>query len=149
MPLKKPAFSEQEFAAQPTATALAMQEAERRGRRVPGQPQLEDPSYTPADRTIQELRNLEQRISTEGQAVRSPTEGQITEQGDLIGPKGGPRTRMPAAKTQADTCTSPSSNYCTCTSPQHRLNLQHQTEPASVRDLKPKSQNPIYRRWLL
>ena len=98
------ARSEQEFASQPTATALAMQEAERRqqradevGRTAPGQQQMEFQAVPPADATIQELQNVEQRISR-GQVQEPSTEGQITEQGEMIGPQGGTRTRLPKQK---------------------------------------------------
>jgi len=106
------ARSEQELAAQPTATALAMQQAQQvqqrtdeRGRVIPGEQQLGISAIPTADPTIQELRGVEERIAATEQAQQQPTPDQqeaeelLTEQGELIGPKGGPRTRIPPRPT--------------------------------------------------
>jgi hypothetical protein len=87
----------------PTAVGAAMQQAEARGRRVPGQPQLEIPTIPAADPTVQAIAAEERAIEAEAPAGTAEA-GPAPVQGELIGPRGGPRTRMrpePQAETEA------------------------------------------------
>ena len=86
----------------PTAVGAAMQQAEARGRRVPGQAQTEIPTIPPADPTIQGIAAEERAIEGEQAAASAGEAGPAPVQGELIGPRGGPRTRMaPEPTTQA------------------------------------------------
>ena len=78
----------------PTAVGAAMQQAEARGRRVPGQAQLEIPAIPPADPTIQGIAAEERAIEAEQAEAPVGEAGPAPVQGELIGPRGGPRTRM-------------------------------------------------------
>lgn len=85
----------------PTAVGAAMQQAEARGRRVPGQAQTEIPIVPPADPTIQGIAAEERAIEAEQAAAPAGEAGPAPVQGELIGPRGGPRTRMrPEAKPE-------------------------------------------------
>jgi hypothetical protein len=87
----------------PTAVGAAMQQAEARGRRVPGQPQLEIPTVPAADPTVQAIA-AEERAMEQEQAAPAGEAETAPVQGELIGPRGGPRTRMrpePQAETEA------------------------------------------------
>jgi hypothetical protein len=89
----------------PTAVGAAMQQAEARGRRVPGQAQTEIPTIPPADPTIQGIA-AEERAMEQEQAAPAGEAETAPVQGELIGPRGGPRTRMrpePQAETEAQT----------------------------------------------
>jgi hypothetical protein len=81
----------------PTAVGAAMQQAEARGRRAPGQAQLEIPAVPPADPTIQAIAAEERAIEAEAPAGTAEA-GPAPVQGELIGPRGGPRTRMAPAQ---------------------------------------------------
>jgi len=81
----------------PTAVGAAMQQAEARGRRAPGQAQLEIPAVPPADPTIQAIAAEQRAIEAEAPAGTAEA-GPAPVQGELIGPRGGPRTRMAPAQ---------------------------------------------------
>ena len=77
----------------PTAVGAALQAAETRGRRVPGQAQLEIPTIEAADPTVQAIAAEQRRIESQPAQAEAETEA-APEQGALLGPRGGPRTRM-------------------------------------------------------
>ena len=77
----------------PTAVAAALQTAEATGRRVPDQAQLEIPTIEAADPTVQAIAAEQRRIESQPAQVEGEVEA-APEQGALLGPRGGPRTRM-------------------------------------------------------
>ena len=84
----------------PTQMEVAMRAAQERGRAVPGEPQLEIPTIEPVDRAAQEAatsEELDRQIAAEQRRIAEVEAAPVQEQGELIGPRGGPRTRMPAA----------------------------------------------------
>ena len=82
----------------PPTVGRAMQQAESRGRRVPGQAQTEIPTIPPADPTIQGIA-AEQRVLEDEQPAPEYDAGPAPEQGEMFGPRGGPRTRNTSGKT--------------------------------------------------
>ena len=82
----------------PPAVGAAMQRAEARGRVVPGQAQMEFPTIPPADPLDQALAAEQRAIEAEQSAAPAGTAETAPVQGELIGPRGGPRTRMAPAQ---------------------------------------------------
>jgi len=82
----------------PPTVGRAMQQAESRGRRVPGQAQMEIPTIPPADPTIQGIA-AEQRALEDEPPAPEYDAGPAPEQREMFGPRGGPRTRMAPEKT--------------------------------------------------
>jgi hypothetical protein len=85
----------------PTAMERAMQAGQQRqarGQVVRGQAQLEAPGIPLRDQTVQEIADEQRRLEAEQAATpageTAPEQGPLTEQGELIGPRGGPRTSM-------------------------------------------------------
>jgi len=82
----------------PPTVGRAMQQAESRGRRVPGQAQMEIPTIPPADPTIQGIA-AEQRALEDEQPAPEYDAGPAPEQEEMFGPRGGRRRRNTAEKT--------------------------------------------------
>jgi hypothetical protein len=82
----------------PPTVGRAMQQAESRGRRVPGQAQMEIPTIPPADPTIQGIA-AEQRALEDEQPAPEYDAGPAPEQEEMFGPRGGRRRRNTAGKT--------------------------------------------------
>lgn len=82
----------------PTAMEAALQTAERTGRPVAGQRQLEIPAIEAADPVDQEIADIQRRIerqeAQEAEAAADAAAGPAPEQGALLGPRGGPRITM-------------------------------------------------------
>ena len=87
----------------PTAMETALQAAERRGRPVRGQRQLEIPAIEAADPVDQEIADIQRRIERQEAQEAETTTDPTPEQGALLGPRGGPRTTMAAQPTPAPT----------------------------------------------
>ena len=87
----------------PTAMETALQAAERRGRPVQGQRQLEIPAIEAADPVDQEIADIQRRIERQEAQEAETTTDPTPEQGALLGPRGGPRTTMAAQPTPAPT----------------------------------------------
>ena len=80
----------------PTAMEAALQTAERTGRPVAGQRQLEIPAIEAADPVDQEIADIQRRIERQEAQEAAADTGPAPEQGALLGPRGGPRTTMAA-----------------------------------------------------
>ena len=87
----------------PTAMETALQAAERRGRPVQGQRQLEIPAIEAADPVDQEIADIQRRIERQEAQEAETTTDPTPEQGALLGPRGGPRTTMAAQPAPAPT----------------------------------------------
>ena len=90
----------------PTAVAAALQTAEATGRRVPDQAQLEIPTIEAADPTVQAIAAEQRRIESQPAQAEGEIEA-APEQGALLGPRGGPRTRMDGTPAPAAAAPAP------------------------------------------